>query len=147
MTEANPRRAPGRLPRHLDVVFGLVAIAASWFFSSGSASTGIQALWLNIGVAGAVIAGIGNCVWLLRGRRAVGQRRTELISLGRDRDFGSSAGTVPTPDVTDTLSMPLGVVRAAGMHKIHRQDCPLLAGKRFEPVDLRDGEPCGVCEP
>lgn len=127
----------------MTTAIGFAAIAAAWFFSSGSASTGTQALWLNIGVAGSVVAGLGNCVWLLRGRRAVGERRADLVSLGP----AASSVTPIRTSVSDTLTMPLGVVRAEGMRKVHRPDCPLVVGKRLEPANPGDGDSCGVCAP
>lgn len=123
---------------------GLVAITVAWYGISGSAYTGTQALWLNIGIAGAVISALGNAVWLMRGRREVGRRRVELVSSRQDE-----ATIEPSPRVAVeyTLTMPLGMVRAEGMSRVHRADCPLVAGKSWEPANIGDGEPCGVCVP
>lgn len=121
---------------------GIVAITTSWYGISGSASTGTQALWLNIGVSGAVIAALGNCVWLLRGRRAVGQRRAGLVSLAPV----TPSGALGMP-MEDTVTMPLGWVRVEGTRKVHRVDCPLMSGKAVELAGPGDGDPCGVCVP
>lgn len=130
----------------LTTAVGLVVISLTWYGVSGSADTGRQALWLNVGVAGVVISALGNCIWLLRGRRAVGERRADLISLEvpevviepvADRASGHA----------ETLTIPLGIVRAEGMSRVHRPDCPLVVGKPVLPASLGDGDACGVCAP
>lgn len=124
---------------------GLIAIVATWYWISGSANTGTQALWLNIGVAGVVISALGNGVWLLRGRRAVGERRAELVSL---QAVETPAELAPDPARSSASSTTtLGLVRAVGMTHVHVEECPLVAGKAVQPAALGEGDPCGVCLP
>lgn len=120
---------------------GLVAIVAAWHGVSGAAAVTSQAGWLNLAVGGAVISAIGNALWLLRGRRAVGDRRRQLISIGPASIDMPAPGS---PDVTTPLGMP---VRVEGMHRIHRADCTLVHGKPVVPAPLEEGTPCGVCMP
>lgn len=128
---------------------GLVAIGVSWFGTSGSADTGHQALWLNIGVAGLVIAALSNAGWLLHGRRQVGRRRAELIALqpAPAESRAEAAAGRPVLPLEETLTMPLDGVRVPGQRVVHRPDCPLVAGKAAEPVNAGEGPPCGVCVP
>lgn len=112
---------------------GLVAIVVGWYGASGSALVDRQTLWLNLGVAGTVVAALGNCVWLLRGRGAVGARRRQLVSMA------------PSPSSPPAASGGAGLVRASGMARVHRADCPLVAGKKVRKAVTADGDACGVC--
>lgn len=120
---------------------GLIAILAAWFGASGSPTLTNQVAWLNLAVAGFAIFAIGNCLWLLRGRRAVGERRVALISLEAEEGESPVASTASTAFSTVSLEL----VRGAGMARVHYPDCPLVAGKALEPAGLSVGEPCGVC--
>lgn len=120
-------------------IIGLVAIAAGWFGASGSTSVVRQTAWLEVAIAGFTVAAAGNCLWLLRARKAIGERRHALITLeAADVEPGR-----PRPSVTSTASLEL--VRAEGMTRVHYRDCPLVDGKPLKPADLSGGEPCGVC--
>ncbi len=116
----------------------VVAITVGWFGASGSATLTHQVAYLNLAVAGFAVFAGGNCLWLLRGRRAVGERRAALIALEPAEPVRQAPAAVPA-----TASWQL--VRGAGMRRLHQPDCPLVAGKPVEPVGLADGEPCGVC--
>lgn len=120
---------------------GGIAIAIAWFGASGSAAVTQQVGWLNLGIGGFVVFAGGNCLWLLRVRRAVGARRAALISLEPDEPDPVSAPAVPVMDAT----VSWGLVRGAGMRKLHYPDCPLVVGKHLEPAALAEGELCGVC--
>lgn len=116
---------------------GLALLVTAWFGAGGTASVVLQTAWLNLAVAGFAISSIGQCLWLLRARRAVGERRIALISL-----------TPREEDPYETKPLPrtaTGLVRAAGMVKLHRPDCALLAGKDVTGAAAGDGELCGVC--
>ncbi|OAH13067.1 hypothetical protein [Streptomyces jeddahensis] len=128
-------------------LIGLAVIAGAWFGVSGTVSATRQAAWLNAGAAGFAIEAGGLCLWLLRLRRAVGERRVALISLAPQEDAQEPMRTARPPRCTrptDT-TVPLPLVRAAGMTRVHHPDCPLVAGKDVTPAGLDDGEPCGVC--
>ncbi|MGH3521132.1 MAG: hypothetical protein ACRDQ7_27900 [Haloechinothrix sp.] len=120
----------------LTAIAGLAAIVAAWFGASGTVSVVRQAAWLNVAVAGFAISAVGLCLWLLRLRRAIGERRVALISLD------------PVEDATPVAAAPTAefeLVRASGMSKVHFADCPLVVGKPVQPAYAGDGEPCGVC--
>lgn len=125
---------------------GVIAIASAWFGAARADSVAAQAAWLQLGVAGFAVFAAGACLWLLRGRRAVGERRSGLISLD-DRLVDTipaespAAGTRDGPGSTASYEL----VRSVGMTRVHLPECPLVAGKRVEPANLGDGQPCGVC--
>ncbi|MGP3923304.1 hypothetical protein [Streptomyces sp. 8N616] len=128
-------------------LIGLAVIVAAWFGASGTVSAPRQAAWLNVGVAGFAVSAGGLCLWLLRLRRAVGERRVALISLAPQEDSEEASRTAasPRPARPADTTVPLPLVRAAGMARLHHPDCPLVAGKDVTPAGLDDGEPCGVC--
>lgn len=143
---------PGWAWRDSDVVMvsvtaliGVIAIIAAWFGASGSSSLTRQSLWLNLAVAGFAVASVGLCLWLMRGRRAVGERRVSLVALDPVDDERDHPPALPRRSPIDTASLEL--VRAPGMRRVHDPACPLVAGKRVEPASLRDGAPCAVCTP
>lgn len=128
---------------------GLVAIVGAWYGISGSASPASQTGWLNAAMAGVVVSALGNCVWILRGRRAVGERRARLVAL-HEGESGPDAVPMTSWEDTRTMTVPLmdtDRVRAGGQRRIHSADCPLVAGKNVAPALLGDGAPCGVCAP
>lgn len=121
-------------------VVGLAGIGVAWFGASGTADAAAQAGWLNLAVAGFVVAAVGDSLWLMRLRHAVGARRAALVSL----DSG------PEPQPVHRAARPgstagLALVRAAGMSHVHYPDCPLVAGKQLRAVTVGDGAPCGMC--
>ena len=58
---------------------GGIVIAVSWYVCAGDASFYRQVGPLDAAVAAAVVSGLGNAVWLLRGRRNLGERRRALL--------------------------------------------------------------------
>ncbi|WP_425825366.1 hypothetical protein [Streptomyces fractus] len=151
MSDVDPRAVPWR---DRDVVTvcgtslaGLALIVTAWFGASATVSTARQAAWLNLGAAGFAVGAGGLCLWLLRARRTLGERRVTLIALApADDDEFARPGTARRATSTDdTLALPL--VRAEGMDHLHHPDCPLVAGKEVTPAAVGAGEPCGVCAP
>ncbi|MEV6056678.1 hypothetical protein [Streptomyces sp. NPDC052107] len=132
---------------------GLALLVTAWFGAGGTASVVRQTAWLNLAVAGFALAAIGQCLWLLRARRAVGERRIALISLAPQKERadsyedsyeGSYESSYEAKPLRRTSTR---LVRAAGMVKLHRPDCPLLVGKDVVVAAPEAGELCGVCAP
>lgn len=118
---------------------GAGMIATAWFGASGTARLPAQAAWLNLAVGGFGLFAAGCCVWLVRLRRAVGERRIALIALDPAEE------PVETPARRAPVTDSLRLVRAEGMAHVHYPDCALVAGKTVVEVTLADGEPCGMC--
>jgi hypothetical protein len=125
---------------------GLALIVTAWFGAGGTASVARQTAWLNLAVAGFAVSSIGLCLWLLRARRAVGDRRIALISLAprEEQEDSYEAKPLRRAGAADGTASPR-LVRAAGMVRLHRPNCPLLAGKDVTGAAEEDGELCGVC--
>lgn len=128
---------------------GLIGITVAWFGASGSSDPAGQATWMSVGVAAFTTSATGNCLWLLRGRRAIGERRAGLISFEPDEADppADPAGWPDESTATGSRTTQFEFVRAEGMNRVHVPDCPLLTGKSVVPAQLGDGEPCGVCQP
>lgn len=131
----------------LTTLIGLLALGAGWFGASGSLSVSRQAAWLNAAVLGLVASSMGNCVWLLRGRRAIGARRVSLVSLTQTSVRGPAEAELEAA-ITNAVAQPsseAALVQVDGATRVHHLACPMLAGKTFHPAQPADGRPCGMC--
>jgi hypothetical protein len=122
---------------------GFVTLFVAWWGVSGTAEISAQVTWINGGVGGLLVLGTGNCIWLLAGRRALGERCGWLLGHLGQLPVGAS--------VQDNGAAP-EVVSAPGMAHYHRPDCQLVIGKRATPESAaerrRHGRrPCGMCCP
>jgi protein-S-isoprenylcysteine O-methyltransferase Ste14 len=68
-----PHQPPARQALVLNVV-GLVLLAAGWAAVSGKVTLADQAPYLNLSVAGILLAGIGNALYLMATRRTLEMR-------------------------------------------------------------------------
>jgi hypothetical protein len=121
---------------------GLIFIG--WWGSSDTASLSRQVLWLNVGVAGAIVGSAGIMAWLLAGRRAVGKRRRRVLP-----DVAVYETAVAASQDTPNDA----VVAGPRMTRYHRASCMLVARKpAVRRVERKIGgtkamRPCGVCRP
>jgi hypothetical protein len=106
---------------------------------------------LNIAIAGAVLGGVANLMWLLRGWQAVGARRKALI-----RQLPAEAPATALDRGPDTQTEPqsagVGLLVGEGSRYFHRPSCPLAVGRSWAPAPLAahlsaGRAPCGVCTP
>src|SRR6185437_4675303 len=93
------------------------------------ASFGQQVGPLDAALAGLLLSGVGNLVWLLHGRRAVGERRRLLLP-----DVAASAAAhvvvaVPPPSPASTATEADVFLAGEGMERFHRPGCALAAGR------------------
>lgn len=124
-------------------VVGLALIVSGWYRGSGTGQVSTQLAWLNVALAGVVVAGVGDMLWLLRGRRGVAL--AQLLVLPH-RDGQSRSAVSPTNGHESAL------VSGPRMTLYHRSDCILIHGKdvhkagrlRHESAGLGR---CEVCEP
>jgi hypothetical protein len=154
LTGASLWRPEDLLRWGITVGVGGIVIAVAWYVCAGEASFAQQIGPTNAAVAGLLLGGAGNTVWLLKGRRALGERRRALLpdvlvplgssSLADDTDAGAVDG------VGEQHAL---YVAGDGMERYHRSTCPLAAGRqgwaamtadRHEAAGRRA---CGVCLP
>lgn len=119
-----------------------VGLAVAWWGASGTAQTGTQITWLNVGIAAVVLGGLGNMTWLLQGRRAVALRRRDLIA--------QLSLVLPAPTATTAVGGDGMRVAVPGTQRYHRPDCAAVIGKTVERMAGPDHEragrrPCGLC--
>jgi hypothetical protein len=137
---------------------GGIVVAVSWYVCSGDVSFDKQIGPLDAAVAGLVLAGLGNVMWLMRGRRVLGERRRALLpdpvmavaSAGTVRRVSGDAGGAAAV-AGDGAEAGL-LVAGAGMVRFHRPDCALAAGRGWSGATRTEHEglgrqPCGVCRP
>jgi hypothetical protein len=128
-------------------VAGLGMVVAGWYVSSGEGRFGRQVGMLDLAVAGVVVACVGHVVWVLEGRRAVGERRRALLGEPLRTAAAGTDGAARIPG-SDTD----GFVAGVGTRLFHRTGCPLADGRGWS-VGSRDEHveagrvACGVCRP
>ena len=125
---------------YLATLAGIVMIFIAWYMASGSDRLSTMVGWTNLGVGGIIVSGTANALWLLSGRRAVGERRRWLLEEPGEQ--------VDQPQE----SRALGLVAGPGMTRFHLENCLLVAGKATTAASrqthIAEGRrPCGVCEP
>ena len=124
------------------VVAGGLGLLA-WWNTSGAVDVNTQVPWANVAILALVVAGTGNAVWLLRCRRAVGERRAAILPLGTGH---SRRTTLAAPT---TRTKPVAV---AGATRYHDGRCVFVDGKAVrrasEAAHRRAGRrPCDFCQP
>lgn len=121
------------------IALGCVVWAIGWYKVSGEGAFDSQIAPLNVAVLGVLVAGAGQALWFLGGRRAVDHRRRVL--LGDDAFL-----TVRSAPAADGDSF------VGGESLYHRPECPMAAGRAWSPASRTEQEqagrePCGWCEP
>jgi hypothetical protein len=135
-----PWRLGDVLGLYITLSIGGILLLVAWWGASSTPRFSSQIAWVNVGVVGLIVAGFGGAVWLLTGRRAVGERVARVIpGESLSPTFGTQASNG-------------GVRLVAGrrMTRYHRPDCQLVAGKNVGEASLADHRaagrrPCGVC--
>lgn len=142
-------RAEDLLRWAVAVGLGGVVVAVSWYVCAGEVSFSQQVGPTDVAVAGLLVAGIGNVGWLLKGRRALGERRRALlpdVPLA-NRDQLDVVRIVPRPADLDLY------VGGDGMERFHRPECMLTSGRHdWKGMSRAEHQaagrqPCGVCRP
>jgi hypothetical protein len=118
---------------------GCVVWAIGWYRVSGEGAFGSQIAPLNVAVLGVLIAGAGQLLWFLGGRRAVDHRRRVLL--------GDDAAVAVRSTPAAARDSFVGSERL-----YHRLDCPMAQNRGWTPLSRAEQEraarvPCGWCEP
>lgn len=137
----HPAVAPWNRPQLL-VLAGANAVAAvillgAWWASSREPDLGSQVPWLNVGVVAVLVAAGVDALWLGNGHSGVRVRRRALLAdVARP-----GAGHHPGPRSNE-------LVRLASGRRVHRADCPFVAGKATTPAELSSADRhCEMCCP
>src|SRR5580698_7249234 len=141
---ASPERASNRrllwgpddLLRWAFAIFaGAIVIGVAWYVGAGDLSLKQQIGPTDAAVAGLLLSGLGNATWLLRGRRAVGERRRSLLPdpVAQVQRVRLLRGTASEPVAqTEPAHSPIlgDPVFLAGpnMERFHHPNCALAAG-------------------
>jgi hypothetical protein len=125
----------------LGQLFGIALMGASWFEAGSQLTVREELTWLNVGLVGLAVCGVGNALWLLQGRRSVGTARVLVLPDRGDRPtVQADADPTVRPDHRVVL-------KAKSATLYHRPGCPLLVGKPTSATAAREGRaPCQVCQ-
>ena len=127
-------------------LLGAALILAGAYQATAAADVRTRLSWLNFAIAGAILAGAANALWLQRARRVVGDERAALLEAIRERLADIGHGGVASP----TAALLAHGVVITGADVVHRPGCPLTENRRIEPRD-RDRwaglRPCDICRP
>jgi len=123
---------------------GIAVATVAWAGAAGSVDVGTQVRWADVSVAGVIIAGVGEAVFLVAGMRRVRARQDALVDRALPVRPTLAIDTVE-PDVALAMATPL-------MTKYHRPTCPLVTGKPVSGASVDEQRsagraPCRVCEP
>ena len=122
---------------------GIGMVLAAWYGSSVTTGPFDQVVWLIVGVLGTIVSAFGGLVWLLNGRRRVGER------------FWLVAGAIPTgrsEDPRSTRALTGLPVAIDGTSTYHHPSCLLVVGKSTRPMSEAEHRgagrgPCRMCTP
>ena len=127
------------------VALGGVACALAWNGTSTRSQLDDQTPWIALGVAGFLVAAAAQMVFLLQSRRAVMAHSIEVqASVASLVQVRTAAPSRP--------GLATGLVAAEGMARFHRPECPIAAGRPWQPEPRNVHEaagrtPCGICSP
>ena len=123
----------------------LVSMAGAWWTVSGSRSASDQHSLLMVGLAGVLLAGVANGIWLGAGRMAIRSARSAILPAPPE-----SAASNGMSGVTDIRAEALFSGNAMSWY--HRSGCLLSVGKSVASATRREHElagrtACEVCRP
>jgi hypothetical protein len=107
-------------------LLGAVLIVVAYLEAADEARLDDQLGWVNLGVVGLLVAGVGAGALLLAGRRAIGLRRLRLL---RDAAPPTTAAPMARGDHGPLL------VWLPGSSLVHRPGCQLVRGKDVDELD------------
>jgi hypothetical protein len=156
-----PWRAGHVVVTSAGVGLGAVGVLVSWWAVSRTARLSSQIGWMNLGAAGLMVVGATLAMWVLAGRRAIGQRQARLeaaldgvVARRRVRPVpvtkAAAGRRAAVVEATGDDAPPERWVWARGMTRYHREGCQLVQGKQVRIASLgvheRSGRrPCGMC--
>jgi hypothetical protein len=133
---------------------GGIVIAVAWYIAAGEATFGQQVGPLDAALAGLLLSAVGNLVWLLRGRRALGERRRLLLpDLAGATASDDAHAVVVGPKPENATTVDAVFLAGEGMERFHRPECALAAGRTGWTTATRQAHedagrrPCGICRP
>lgn len=122
------------------MAIGGVVWFSGWWEVSDRPSLGAQIAPMNVATFGLMLIAVGQALWFLRGRRAVGERRRLVLG----------AGAPPRPAVPTVVT---GADAFVGSERFyHRLVCAMVVDRTWTPTSRAAHEragrvPCGVCAP
>ena len=130
-------------------VIGVVAWVIAWYEASGADTYAKQVGWTDLAVVGLIVATVSEFLWILKGRRTVGEARLALVRL------------TPTKAPVDRSSAQFNLITAEPARQVvfgrayvffHRPECPMATDRSWSPAARADAAdagltPCEICRP
>jgi hypothetical protein len=117
---------------------GLLLVLIGWYQASGASVERTQLAWVELGIAGVIIAGLVDATWLLRGRSAI--HTAVDVVIGPVVHAERAHAVRPSADTRPSL------VWVPNTSRYHRPDCPLTAGKETRAADPAQQRRLAACE-
>ena len=122
--------------------FGAALLGASYLGVSSEVHLKDQVPFLDLGIAGLLVATVGGVRWLAAVVKAVRVRKAAAVALVRSR-FGSIEASGLAGPSDDFVAAPR-------MTRYHRPGCSLVVGKDVSAATLAEHSaagrrPCGMC--
>lgn len=124
---------------------GLITAAFGWFLVSGRATYDEQMDVIGIAMFGVTLSAVANAVWILQGRRAVGERTRVLLA-----ERAAYFPDLGVPGAPVEVASHRSFVAGSDSRFFHAVDCELARGRGWMPGERQAHEragriPCGVC--
>jgi hypothetical protein len=128
---------------------GGALIALGWIGASGTRVVSDQLPWLVTSIAGLGLAGMGQGVWILSGRRTLGRGFVAVLPAPAGRANDAEPATDGRTQGPDDGAL-VAVDGRVGLY--HRRACAFVQGKTTIPTQRAAHEragrtPCEVCQP
>jgi hypothetical protein len=117
-----------------------------WYSAGGDYTFDSQKTAMNLAIVTVVVVNLAGGSLLLAGRRAVGNRRTQLL---RDVPAALSRGRIGSGADPSARALLVG---GPGLTHYHRTNCQMATGRDWPDASRQTHEqdgrkPCGVCRP
>jgi hypothetical protein len=129
----------------------LALIGAGWWQLADLGIVRDQLAWFTVSVVGLGVAGVTNGVWLLRGQRAIGLARREMVATLTAPAPAAAAAANGTGSANGAHHGD-GLVSAPATARYHRVGCALVSGRAVQSAGRGAHEqagrrPCEACRP
>jgi hypothetical protein len=135
------------------ILVGGICCGLAWYWGSGVSTLQGQQGPLELTVFGLVLISYGHVVWLLRARRSVGERQTQLLALWISHD--DSEATLTVDDIVPAVVRAGEAEALVGGYDVlhfHRATCQMARGRSWEAMGQAEHEragrvACPICRP
>lgn len=134
------------------VVIGTALIVTGWWMASGQGHLDDQVGPASLAAAGAIVTSVAHVLWILRGRRTVGERMERITNAPWIDSGGIDTGALLGGQSALPAAPRATLVAAPESQLFHRPSCPMVRGRAWLAAERTQHEmagrrPCGLCAP